>query len=128
MNTQQAQQLVVEAEATVQSLYNEMHRAAIYHWGGGYYGRVCRAQQVALRRLARREALAARLPLPVAKTTLGQWIAKMIAAIDAGELLPCRHCGAYGGCDCEDWIEWIAAPNPDPHGDLSVWLEGEIPF
>ena len=49
------------------------------------------------------------VPLPAARTPLGVAVAALVAAIDAGELLPCRHCGAYGGCDCEEWLEWMAA-------------------
>ena len=67
--------------------------------------------------------------LPAARTPLGVAVAALVAAIDAGELLPCRHCGAYGGCDCEEWIAAMLAPPPvDPHEDLSVWKSGEIPF
>ena len=67
--------------------------------------------------------------LPAERTSLGEWVAEMVAAIDAGELLPCRHCGVYGECDCEEWIKTMAgAGNADPHADLTVWLEGEIPF
>ena len=67
--------------------------------------------------------------LPAARTPLGAAVAALVAAIDAGELLPCPHCGAYGGCDCEEWIAAMLAPPPvDPHGDLSVWKSGEIPF
>ena len=57
---------------------------------------------------------AAVLPLPAARTPAGVWVAGIVAAYDAGELLPCRHCGQYGGCDCIDWIEMMngAAPLP----------------
>ncbi len=65
------------------------------------------------------------VPIPAARTPVGAWIAATVAAIDAGELQSCPHCGAWAGCDCVDWLEWMSA---DPHGDLSVWLEGEIPF
>ena len=69
------------------------------------------------------------VPLPATRTPLGDAVAALVAAIDAGELLPCRHCGAYGGCDCEEWIAAMLAPPPvDPHEDLSVWKSGEIPF
>ncbi len=63
--------------------------------------------------------------LPAARTPAGAWIAATVAAIDAGELQPCPHCGKFAGCDCMDWLEWMAA---DPPGDLSGGLEGEIPF
>ena len=49
--------------------------------------------------------------LPAARTPAGAWIAATVAAIDAGELLPCPHCGKFAGCDCTDWIEWMAAAN-----------------
>jgi len=54
------------------------------------------------------------VPLPVTRTPLGAAVAAVIAAIDAGELLPCPHCGAVGGCDCLDWIEWMAAVGYPP--------------
>ena len=60
------------------------------------------------------------VPLPATRTALGAAVATLVAAIDAGELLPCPHCGRYA-CECEQ-------PSADPHGDLSAWLEGEIPF
>ena len=67
--------------------------------------------------------------LPAVRTPLGEAVAALVAVIDAGELQPCRHCGAYGGCDCEEWIAAMLAPPPvDPHEDLSVWKSGEIPF
>ena len=58
--------------------------------------------------------------LPATRTPLGDAVAAAVAAIDAGELQPCPHCGRYA-CECEQ-------PSADPHGDLSAWLEGEIPF
>ena len=57
--------------------------------------------------------------LPAEHTPLGAAVAAAVAAIDAGELQPCPHCGRYA-CECE--------PDADPHGDLSAWLEGEIPY
>lgn len=39
---------------------------------------------------------AALLPLPHTSQPVREW---------AAGLLPCRHCGAVGGCACEDWIE-----------------------
>ena len=67
------------------------------------------------------------LPLPKTRTPLGEAVAALVAAIDAGELLPCRHCGAYGGCDCEEWGAAMQ-PSADPHGDLSAWQDCEIPY
>ena len=52
--------------------------------------------------------------LPVTRTPLGAAVATLVAAIDAGELLPCQHCGAVGGCDCLDWLEWMAAVGYPP--------------
>ena len=58
--------------------------------------------------------------LPATRTPLGDAVAAMIAAIDAGEIAPCPHCGRYA-CECEQ-------PSADPHGDLSAWQDCEIPF
>lgn len=55
---------------------------------------------------------AAVLPLPVAKTPVGAWVADIVAAIDAGELLPCQNCGRYS-CECWEWVELMTAPPPD---------------
>ena len=60
------------------------------------------------------------VPLPATRTPLGAAVATLIAAIDAGELQPCPHCGRFD-CECEQ-------PSADPHGDLAVWLEGDIPL
>ena len=54
------------------------------------------------------------VPLPATRTPLGAAVATLVAAIDAGELLPCQHCGAVGGCDCLDWLEWTAAVGYPP--------------
>jgi hypothetical protein len=70
------------------------------------------------------EVGAARLPLPVARTPVGQWVAQVIADIDSGALLPCEHCGGYCGCGCDWWLEAMEAREVDPHGDLS-WRESE---
>ena len=66
-------------------------------------------------------------------------------------VLPCPYCRQFCGCGCDEWIEamelcpvchsdvcdcitpaamaaLLARIDADPHGDLSVWLEGEIPF
>ena len=75
------------------------------------------------------EVGAARLPLPVARTPVGQWVAQIIADIDAGELQPCRYCGRYFGCDCDDLVELMTAPpTADPHDDLTWAANEEIPF
>ena len=60
------------------------------------------------------------VPLPATRTALGAAVATLVAAIDAGELLPCPYCGRYA-CECEQ-------PSADPHGDLAVWQDCEIPF
>ena len=59
------------------------------------------------------------VPLPATRTPLGAAVAAAIAAIDAGEIAPCPHCGRFA-CECE--------PEADPHGDLSIWQDCEIPF
>ena len=43
--------------------------------------------------------------LPATKTPVREWVV---------ELLPCPHCGAVGGCDCIDWLEWMAAVGYPP--------------
>ena len=58
--------------------------------------------------------------LPAARTPLGQAVAALVAAIDAGEIVACPHCGRYA-CECEQ-------PSADPHDDLAVWQDCEIPF
>ena len=58
--------------------------------------------------------------LPVTRTPLGEAVAAMVAAIDAGEIVACPHCGRYA-CECEQ-------PSADPHDDLAVWQDCEIPF
>jgi hypothetical protein len=52
--------------------------------------------------------------LPATRTPLGDAVAAVIADIDAGEIVACPHCGAVGGCDCLDWIEWMAAVGYPP--------------
>lgn len=68
---------------------------------------------------------AAVLPLPATKTPAGAWVAATVAAYDAGELLPCRHCGRYGGCDCEDWLEFMAGAE---HAPLDVMTDEDLPY
>ena len=58
--------------------------------------------------------------LPATRTPLGDAVAAAVAAIDRGELLPCPHCGRFD-CECEQ-------PSADPHGDLAVWQDCEIPY
>ena len=67
----------------------------------------------------------ATVPLPRAQTPAGQWVAGIIADIDAGRLLPCPHCGEYGGCDCLDWLEWMATAE---HAPLDVMTDEDIPY
>ncbi len=71
------------------------------------------------------EVGAAVLPLPVAKMTLGQWMAATVAAIDAGELLPCPHCGKFAGCDCVDWLEWMLLADRRP---LDEMTDEDLPY
>lgn len=60
------------------------------------------------------------VPLPATRTPLGAAVAAAIAAIDAGEIVACPHCGRYA-CECEQ-------PSADPHGDLAAWQDCEIPY
>ena len=46
--------------------------------------------------------------LPATGETLCDWIERAAAS---GELQPCPHCGTWYGCDCVDWLEWMAAAN-----------------
>jgi phage terminase large subunit GpA-like protein len=39
--------------------------------------------------------------------------------------LPCPHCGEYGGCDCLDWLEWMATAE---HAPLDVMTDEDIPY
>ena len=57
--------------------------------------------------------------LPAERTPLGAAVAAVVAAIDAGEITPCPHCGRYA-CECE--------PEADPHGDLSEWQDCDLPY
>ena len=63
--------------------------------------------------------------IPAARTPAGAWIAATVAAIDAGELLPCPHCGKFAGCDCIDWPEWMASANRLP---LDVIADEDLPL
>ena len=62
------------------------------------------------------------VPLPAERTPLGAWVAAAVAAIDAGELLPCPNCGRYA-CECWEWAEMMAAPRP-----LDEMTDEELPF
>ena len=55
--------------------------------------------------------------LPAARTPAGEWIARTVAAIDAGEIVQCGTCGRFA-CECE--------ADPDPHGELDRSME--IPY
>jgi hypothetical protein len=60
---------------------------------------------------------------------LGEALAALCDAALSGIVTVCPVCGRYS-CECgatDDWREAMTA-DPDPHGDLSVWLETEIPF
>jgi hypothetical protein len=54
------------------------------------------------------EVGAARLPLPATAQTVREWVAEIAS------MPPCIHCGAAcWGCDCADWLEWMAAADHD---------------
>jgi hypothetical protein len=71
------------------------------------------------------EVGAARLPLPVARTPVGEWVAQVIADIDSGDLTPCPHCGEWGGCDCVDWLTWMATAQ---HAPLDEMTDEDLPY
>ena len=57
--------------------------------------------------------------LPAEHTPLGAAVAAAVAAIDRGEVQPCPHCGAAGGCDCLDWLEWLAHADYPPPDEMT---------
>ena len=59
--------------------------------------------------------------LPATKTPLREWAEQMAQM----ELPPCRHCGARWGCDCEDWLEWMAMQNNDAAARAEMECENE---
>lgn len=65
------------------------------------------------------------VPLPATLTPLGQAVAELIADIDAGRIVACPHCGVYGGCDCLDWLEWMATAE---HAPLDIMTDEDIPY
>ena len=66
--------------------------------------------------------------LPKAHTEVGQFIASLVAKIDSGELTPCPNCSHFD-CECWEWVELMTAPPPvDPHDDLSVWTNEDLPY
>ena len=65
------------------------------------------------------------VPLPATRTPLGAAVAAAVAAIDAGELLPCPYCGAYAGCDCLDWLEWMLMADYPP---LDEMTDEDLPY
>lgn len=68
------------------------------------------------------------VPLPVTSVTpLGVAVREACAAILAGELEPCRWCDSIAPCDCLRWHEYMLL-DADPHGDLSVFDDCEIPY
>lgn len=68
------------------------------------------------------------VPLPATHTPLGEAVAALIAAIDAGAVEPCPVCGRFD-CDSDDWHEMHTSPlDADPHGDLSAFAEWELPY
>ena len=70
----------------------------------------------------------ATVPLPKARTEAGKVIAAIVAKIDSGELTPCPNCNHFD-CECREWVELMTAPPPvDPHDDLSVWTNEDLPY
>lgn len=65
------------------------------------------------------------VPLPATLTPLGQAVAELCADIEAGLIVACPHCGEYGGCECEDWIEWMATAE---HAPLDVMTDEDLPY
>ena len=65
------------------------------------------------------------VPLPATRTPLGAAVAAAVAAIDAGELQPCIHCGAYAVCDCLDWLEWMLMADYPP---LDEMTDEDLPY
>ena len=63
--------------------------------------------------------------LPATRTPLGAAVAAAVAAIDAGELQPCIHCGAYAVCDCLDWLEWMLMADYPP---LDEMTDEDLPY
>jgi hypothetical protein len=71
-----------------------------------------------------------RVELPPTPTPLGVAVRELCTAILAGDVEPCPVCGRYD-CDRDEWHELMhGGPDfdPDPHGDLSVWADEEIPY
>ena len=146
MNVQQAQQLTAEAE----TLCDNLAAAACEADEAGERGeaaRILTIRRMAVRRWGRRLELWAvaayghgvlqrttgtvtqrgpaiqhrgvTVQLPAARTPAGEWIARTVAAIDAGEIAECTVCGRFA-CECE--------PDADPHGDLSVFSNLDLPY
>jgi len=63
----------------------------------------------------------------VALTPLGAAVREACTAVLAGELKPCQWCGSIAPCDCLRWHECMLL-DADPHGDLSVFDDCEIPY
>ncbi len=60
---------------------------------------------------------------------LAEALGRLCDAALSGIVTACPVCGRYS-CECgatDDWRVYDSRPT-DPHADLSVWLETEIPF
>ena len=60
-------------------------------------------------------------------TPLGMAVREACAAVLAGELKPCQWCDSIAPCDCLRWHEYMLL-DADPHGDLSVFGDEELPY
>jgi hypothetical protein len=66
---------------------------------------------------------------PIAQLTpLGAAVREACAAVLAGELQPCQWCGSIAPCDCLRWHEYMLLQDADPHGDLSVFSDEDLPY
>lgn len=67
-------------------------------------------------------------PIAAQLTPLGAAVREACAAVLAGELQPCRWCDSIAPCDCLRWMEYLSMQDADPHGDLSVYQDEELPY
>ena len=134
MTTPQARQLAAEAEALLRRLL-ALEGAAVLNGQTAIAERLHATANAALARWARRyDALNAQavrpmttgivtadgpairhrgvtVQLPATRTPLGAAVVAAIAAIDAGEIVACPHCGRFD-CECWEWAELMSAPEP----------------
>ncbi len=69
-----------------------------------------------------------RTPIVAQLTPLGAAVREACAAVLAGELKPCQWCGSIAPCDCLRWHEYMLLQDADPHGDLSVFSNEDLPY